>query len=253
MSWLRSEVDIGGHWESPRRDYIRAQAPIHVWERLLKAKFSKYQDLSRDRAVHYDIADKYTLPSHLTQHIEHIFGTVQIPPRSAEKQKRIHQNVLSESRQLKVRTTSTTPVTVSYLKSLYGITDNFVSNPTFSQAVFETANESFSQNDLFVFQSYYKLLVKAALAPYGHSAPSSACLKYGNCGEGNLDVQYIMGVAQNVPTIYWYSTGSDPFLSWILQVSSATQPPLVNSISWGEFECVSCLLWFFSVILKLQH
>jgi hypothetical protein len=245
--WLDSEVDISTEWVSPRLDYIKARAPIHVWERLLTAKYSKYKDLSKDGEVHYNVADKYSLPDHLTSHIQHIFGTVQFPPRIADKHVRIDRNELSENRKLRVRTTSTTPVTVSYLNSLYGITSNYVSNPTFTQAVFETNNESFSQYDLLVFQSYYGLTVQAAQTPYGHAAPSSACFKYGNCGEGNLDVQYMMGVAQNVPTIYWYTTSTtNVFLSWILAVSSATKPPLVNSISWGQLEIVSKLTNSFS-------
>jgi len=239
-AWLNSEVEVFKIWESPRRDYIKAHAPIRVWERLLKAKYSKYQDLSKSEEVYYDIAAEYTMPSSLTDHVEYIFGTVQIPLGSVETPK-LHNDELNGNRKVRVRTAATTPVTVSYLNSLYDISSNVVANPTFSQAVFETSNESFSQADLYTFQKYYGLEIKAADAPFGCSTTSNACASYGNCYEGNLDVQYIMGVAQNVSTVYWYTSDSDPFLAWILAVANATEPPLVNSISWGSIECVSNL------------
>jgi len=37
-------------------------------------------------------------------------------------------------------------------------------------------------------------------------------------------------------TIYWYSGGDDPFVSWILDVSNEEYPPSSNSISWGQNE-----------------
>ena len=59
--------------------------------------------------------------------------------------------------------------------------------------------------------------------------------------EGNLDMQYIMGVAQNVASLYWYIGDNNPFLAWILDVAASTSPPQVNSISWGSVEAVKQL------------
>ena len=36
----------------------------------------------------------------------------------------------------------------------------------------------------------------------GHNASTFACTVE-DCIEGNLDLQFIMGVAQNVSTVYW--------------------------------------------------
>jgi tripeptidyl-peptidase-1 len=57
-----------------------------------------------------------------------------------------------------------------------------------------------------------------------------------SCTEGNLDIQYIMGVAQRVATTYWYVGGKDPFLDWITAVADMDDPPQVNSMSWGSIE-----------------
>jgi len=57
------------------------------------------------------------------------------------------------------------------------------------------------------------------------------------CGEANLDVQYMMAVAQGAPTTYWYAPGDvEPFVDWIMKVSDKTNPPLVHSISYGGYE-----------------
>lgn len=63
-----------------------------------------------------------------------------------------------------------------------------------------------------------------------------------SCGEGNLDVQYIMGVAQGSSTIYYYTTASDPtsdpFTTWITTVAGMSPPPQACSISYGTLEAV---------------
>lgn len=49
-----------------------------------------------------------------------------------------------------------------------------------------------------------------------------------------------MGIAQHIPTTYWYQVadadGVEDFVNWILAVSSAANPPKVNSISYGDDE-----------------
>jgi hypothetical protein len=64
------------------------------------------------------------------------------------------------------------------------------------------------------------------------------------CSEGNLDIQYIMGVAQTTVSLYWYTssnTGTDPFVAWITDVANESNPPTANSVSWGAIEQVLSL------------
>lgn len=60
-----------------------------------------------------------------------------------------------------------------------------------------------------------------------------------DCYEGNLDLQFLMGVSQATTTIYWYDGSGNPFIGWITSVSNTAKPPLSNSISWGSVEQVS--------------
>ena len=57
-----------------------------------------------------------------------------------------------------------------------------------------------------------------------------------DCIEANLDVQYVMAVAQSVPTTYYYWTGSDVWLDWITTVADMANPPDVFTISYGSYE-----------------
>lgn len=56
---------------------------------------------------------------------------------------------------------------------------------------------------------------------------------------GNLDIQYIMGVAQQTISIFWYEPSNsavDPFVQWVTDVANDPNPSLTNSMSWGSNE-----------------
>lgn len=243
VCWLDSTPEVSKTWESPRREFLKANAPIRVWESVLDTKFYRYQDLSQPFETYHNIATDYTIPAGLEDHISFLHNTVQIPPIFEKKSHKRDVNG-NEVKKENVRVglhksvMGTVPVTVSFLNSLYDIPSNVVSDSSisFEQAVFETNQESFSQADLITFQNTYGLTLQAAEAPFGYDVSSSDCATTASCSEGNLDIQYIMGVAQNVATVFWYTGGSNPFLTWILDVASDPNPPLANSISWGAIE-----------------
>ena len=68
---------------------------------------------------------------------------------------------------------------------------------------------------------------------------------YGNSGsapisiEANLDTQWIMAMGTFVnTTLYSYGLGAniiDQFLQWADEVGGQVQPPLVQSISFGQY------------------
>eukprot|EP01042_Synura_sphagnicola_P036587 gene36587-biopygen10786 len=58
-----------------------------------------------------------------------------------------------------------------------------------------------------------------------------------NCIESNLDLQYIMSVAQNTPTsIVYDNSSSDYFVTWITKLANAFSHPDVYSMSYGVEE-----------------
>jgi hypothetical protein len=132
--------------------------------------------------------------------------------------------------------------TVPFLNQFYKIQSNKGSS-NITQSVFETVQEKFSQTDLAAFQNRIGATLQPAIDRSGGLWTSEICYSSKNndpnnpsCLEGNLDTQYIMGVAQNTATIYWYDGDGNAFLSWITDVANSASPPLSNSISWGAIE-----------------
>jgi hypothetical protein len=104
--------------------------------------------------------------------------------------------------------------------------------------VYETTPTYFSQNDLTQFQKTYNLTLQAAI-DVGQK-PITSCT-FSSCLEGNLDLQYIMGLAQKSPTAYWWTNGTastvtaDSFVDFLYSVPSNYT---TLSISWGAEEQV---------------
>ena len=125
-------------------------------------------------------------------------------------------------------------VTPRLINQFYSVSSN-VGNFLVSQAVYETNNEGYSLTDLKKFQQTFDLPEQTPKNfnsfPGMHDCSSSSA----SCYEGNLDVQYIMGIAQNVNTIYDYELLDtyDFLMNWIISVSNTATPANVYSISWG--------------------
>jgi len=90
---------------------------------------------------------------------------------------------------------------------------------------------------LIKFQKQFKLSETTIKKVIGPNDPNKCYENPDACGEANLDVQYIMGVAQVAPTTYWFVPGDvEPFTAWIMSVADESKPPLVHSISYGGYE-----------------
>ena len=208
--------------------------------------------LSNSPPIIYHRAKSYYLPVELTAHLSAIFNTVQVPPKLQDKYQQLDDEFtgtenlsVKEKRKISKRSKiqSTVPeansVTVPFLNSLYNIPSN-IGSSAIKQSVIETSQEYFSPQDLTLFQSTFNLTTQGALDHMGFNTSDCSGVS-GNCFEGNLDIQYIMGIAQKTTSVYWYSSAakSDPFLSWITDVANMPNPPTSNSISWSINEQVT--------------
>lgn len=244
MAWLH-EHDVPVLWVSRRKEYIRAGAPIQKWEAMLQTTFYQHRDTSRSSAPHvYHRCSSYHLPSLLARHVQTIFNTVQAPPVMSSKYSLEDLSVFATAERrgdgllrsyLRAERADTsrprTPfsdrsepagmdsaaspngvVTVEFLNDFYQIRTN-MGSLSLNQSVFATLNEYFSPDDLTLFQQYYDLTVQPALSIGNHSIHN--CSQSGiSCFEGNLDIQYIMGIGQATSTVYWFvPADSDPFVT----------------------------------------
>eukprot|EP00981_Chlorochromonas_danica_P001748 scaffold381_cov168-Ochromonas_danica.AAC.1 len=264
-SWIESQdpQEISIIWSSTHLEYMKVIATIKKWEELLQTQFHEYHDehdgsrnsvggsgcgldlgSERGRKV-YHRCQHYSIPMELHDHIQTIFNTVQAPPIMLSSQPIHYHHTEQEDggeggggggRSWQLTASSSKTVTISFLNNHYKITSNKGSS-SLNQSVFQTNNEYYSPTDLTQFQSTYGLTKQSALSVGGHNI-SSCSIEGVSCYEGNLDLQYIMGIAQKTQTYFWWVNASsgNPFLEWILAVAEESSPPSVNSISYGAIE-----------------
>eukprot|EP00007_Cunea_sp_BSH-02190019_P008949 CAMPEP_0174239518 /NCGR_PEP_ID=MMETSP0417-20130205/14990_1 /TAXON_ID=242541 /ORGANISM="Mayorella sp, Strain BSH-02190019" /LENGTH=707 /DNA_ID=CAMNT_0015318467 /DNA_START=134 /DNA_END=2257 /DNA_ORIENTATION=- len=130
----------------------------------------------------------------------------------------------------------TTTVTPNLLRDLYKIPQGTrVTNPKVTQCVVEFEQQYYSPESLSYFLESMGLSGDVNVTVIGPNYP----LKEG--GEAALDIQWIMGMAPNAPTTFWSiaaksSLEIDHILTWCYQALNMTDPPLINSLSYGMTE-----------------
>jgi subtilase family serine protease len=101
-------------WSSKYGEYIRASAPISVWESAMSTKFFTFHDSQSHpmgpRIVHR--AEQYSLPEELAAHVHAVFGTCQSPPLTHRS------SILQAQSRKKAQSSSVTP---SFLSQYYSI------------------------------------------------------------------------------------------------------------------------------------
>eukprot|EP01034_Spumella_vulgaris_P029131 gene29131-36124_t len=191
---------------------------------------NKKRKKDSDTSFTYYRAEEYSLPVELHPHLSAVFNTVQAPSVI------VNNYQLKEGEKgFKPTQFKTNLLTVDFLNSLYEIPSN-LGNKTLSQSVLQLSDSYFSPGDLLLFQQVYGQVEQAAVDIGGHN--TTECDDF-YCVEGNMDIQYISGIAQETTSIFWYvdsSSGDDPFLLWATQMQDEEDPPRSNSISWAAVE-----------------
>jgi tripeptidyl-peptidase I len=222
LSYLTS---VGSKVKSVTRggDFIIAEASVAVWEEVFKAEFFTLQQTLPSGQTHEVIrADGYSIPSELHTHVESVLNILEIPNG---------ERVGSRSK--------FSPQITKYLvfplklRKFYNVSSSQGSSQS-PQAVFGAIKQYFSPADLRTFQKNQNLTYQTAKDIGSHSNDSVCDIDSSSCGEANLDMQYIMSMSPGSPTTYWYTDSG--FTPWLVEVSQASQIPLVLSISYGQEE-----------------
>lgn len=216
-------------------EYITASATISVWESMLNTQFYAFHQTQSDGKVEKLVrAEKYWIPKDLDVHVESVFNTIQIPYRVIGNL-RIPELI----RECDIHSLISTDALVGYttpsmIKEFYNVTTNKGSSRS-TQGVFGTIGQYYSPSDLASFQVAFGLPNQPTAASIGGFSSDAKCISsVSNCGEANLDIQYIMATSPESPTTYWYS--SLMFSDWLVTVAATSNPPLVFSISYGADE-----------------
>jgi tripeptidyl-peptidase I len=207
---------------APNGDYVTITAPISLLETMFSAEFYVFSSMERHATV--TRSAEYTIPAELSAHVTIVAGISNFPVyrRGTE----IHSLTLDRQGG---------GVIPSLIYSTYRLPNETDSTPKANMGVFEALGQSYSDDDLAQFQQTYGLPRTKVAKIIGPNDGSSCQGNPNNCVEAELDVEYIMAMAQGAPLTYWSikQENGDIFLDWIQQVSKVSNPPQVFSISYG--------------------
>ena len=180
--------------------------------------------------------EEYSLPVEIAVHVEGVLNLADLPPvvhsNARRKSTPISEEEVQPQYYSPYGTILPNYVTPGLLRKVYHI-DSSKGSPFVSQGVYQTSNEYFSPSDLSAFQQFMAIPVESVAVVIGGHVSTTGCDPSQSCSEGNLDVQYLMGVSQGTPTTYYYSDDKNFMLDFLTSVASMKSPPLVMSISWG--------------------
>eukprot|EP00981_Chlorochromonas_danica_P014642 scaffold8452_cov185-Ochromonas_danica.AAC.24 len=215
--------------------FLTAETNISQWEKVFNTKFHQYK-LSWKPKESIIRSESLSLPIHLADHIASVYGTVDVPAEVFARPS-VHGEAESGSlRGFETLTSFSNMVTPSLLRSYYDIGVTYGSS-SLKQTIYGAISQEVSLADLNLFQGAFSLLKQNLSSQVGDMVISETCpsASADDCMEANLDVQYIMAVAQNVSTTYYYNTQGD-WVSWLEDISSWDDPPSVISISYCSYE-----------------
>jgi subtilase family serine protease len=122
-------------------------------------------------------------------------------------------------------------ISPSLLKSYYDLGSGTSCNAS-TQCIYASYDHTFSPSDLSKFQTTYGTKKQSVKSVIGAPTSSSVCTATPElCIEANLHVQYLLAVSPDSPTTFWYSD-LDGFSSWLVEVASSKDPPLVININY---------------------
>jgi len=221
-NWLH-ENGVTNYTFTPHQEFLKAFVNVAKASELLGGIKYHYFTPASTSASTSNLRfarslDAYSLPSHVAAHVDFVGGVSRLP----------------KLKTLKVRPQQyAQTVDPSVIKQVFNITTAVGKNPSNLQGVAQFLGQFFSPNDLADFQQQFDVPVQPVRKVYGPNDASSPGI------EASLDIEYIMGVANNVPT-WFISTagehqGQEPFLEWILNMTTlGNAAPWVITVSYGD-------------------
>lgn len=211
----------------PHGNYISATSTVAKWEEMFNTDLQHVAAKSDPSKLFMRAVTDVHLPEEIVQHLDGIFRLASLPRDFRPMPKVGPAN------------TNAATVTPAGLKKFYNVEGS--GSPSQSQCVFEGLGQYTSPKDLKTFQASYDVSPALPIANDigGHvSTNGRQCLYDPNtCAEANLDVQYMNAMAPETPLTFWYvGDQQTPFEDFVEQVEASTNPPLVNSISYGAVE-----------------
>lgn len=226
--------------ESRYGEYITAVAPISMWDKVLNTQFFNFHQRQLNGDIKEAIrAEAYSIPIELDEHVAYVLNAIEVPVRVTMKgetyevppeyttSKKSSKNHMDTSRY------SYGYVLPHDLRRYYNFSSSHGSALS-TQEAYAGGDDWLNPEDLALFQSldHIKLNQPAIAGSFGHvSGDPTVMGPNGYHGEGNLDIQYLIAMSPESPTIYGWHPSS--ISCWMLTMTDMLIPPRVLSISYG--------------------
>jgi tripeptidyl-peptidase-1 len=224
-----SQIEEGG-----AKEILKVRLLVGQVQRLLGVRMSVYQSPTGERYVRS--MDKYSVPSEVAEHIQVIANINRLPfrPRANDFQGFNRHSLGS----------SPTEVTPQTIRKLYRIpTPTSASKDGIVQAVVSFLGQYWAPSDLSMFQQWARLFSNPIIKLVGYNNPAPIAAGV----EASLDVDYLVGIPEYVPTWVWSTNGTiandnEPWMVFLDDVVSALRQhpgknfPSVFSMSYQDLE-----------------
>ena len=183
---------------SKHREYVTARADVTKWNELFNTEFRMFQHISGqvDPIIR---TTTYHLPIELKAYVRSVFNTVQFPVKS---HKQIKLEAYARTGHESIYDGYVYP---TFLNSLYSI--SITGTADGSQCVYSTIGQILDTTDLTTFQYQFSTAHTTSFTQIGGGTVGAGLCadanNVANCGESNVDVQWITSVAPVAPLTYW--------------------------------------------------
>lgn len=245
--WL-SQNGLTATKASPAGDWLQVNVTVGKANSLFDAEFATFKHLSTDTDTVRTL--EYSIPASLQGHLDFVHPTITFPtslnrkpvvaiPLPKVKSVVADANLTSNA----VPSSCSTTVTPACLQAMYGIPTTLATQSSNKIAVTGYIDQYPQKSDLKSFlASLRKDLSSSTTFTLETLDDGSDPQSSSDAGlEANLDVQYTIGVASGVPTVF-ISVGDDSndgifgFLDTANHLLAETTPPHVMTTSYGSDE-----------------
>lgn len=226
QEWLTSQGIGKIESINVHRDWIFVSATVEQIEKAFSCKLVTFKH-AQTGAERIGAQGSYTVPDEISKIVNFVSGMHTFTP-----------NRWTASKGSEISLAAAALVTPQTIYDNYQVpTAGSHGSKLGGQAVVEfSATQNFNEADLQTFFTKYTPSLKGELC--GDQLGNNKGTVKGGV-EANLDVQYIMaaGVYVNTTDYKWVASNGieDQFLDWTNYVLAQTNPPLVHSISYGEY------------------
>jgi hypothetical protein len=237
LEYLQTHHDNSFHIERRSRydEYIVVKANVNVWESMFNTQFFQFKHADWEgQSIHRAV--EYSLPAELDKHLLAVGNVAEFPSRKHGSPVVTLTNdpvAQEDIHKVGVALQSTVAVTPQFVSQFYNIVNNTGSRLT-SQMIYSDIGQTLSTDDLSSFQSTFGLPQETIAGSY-NGYVNTTCNVINDCSEANLDFQYIMSTAQNVPTYSYYNV-QYTWYDWLVEINSWSHTPKVISMSYGSLE-----------------